>query len=233
MFIINREKQLAIAVDGNNGIWMLCNITRGTCSVGNVASKLMLTSRYDEIVALSKTIDPTHFVQIGSNIISQNMKRICPGAKAGHGVIYYPQVTGLFCEKPELKKDLRKFFHTKEEFDMFIEYFPVTIETVIKYSDSGVIIDGMGFIGCFVVAFDASNTNAVAYAKLMSRVYKANKGKFSLEDVTEFHKILQEKDKNLKNRNMNLWGDFVQKVGTCYNNLHEALVGYHNTKIQQ
>lgn len=67
----------------------------------------------------------------------------------------------------------------------------------------------------------------------MSRVFKTSKAKISLRYATEFHEILQEKDKIVKYRNMNLWGDIVQRVGTCYKNLDEALAAYHNLKIRQ
>lgn len=68
----------------------------------------------------------------------------------------------------------------------------------------------------------------------MSRVFKTSKVKISLRYATEFHEILQEKDKIVKYRNMNtmnIWGDIVQRVGTCYKNLEEALAAYHNLKI--
>ena len=223
------------ASDGNYGIWMLCNITRGTCSVGNSASKLMSMSRYDEIIALSKAtpIDRQRFIQIGSKILSENIKRICPGAKAENGVIYYPKVTGLLCEKPELKEDLRKIFHTKEDFDKFTEYFPVDLETMTKYSDNGMTTDGLGIFGCFIVVFDPPISDGVIYTKLFSRLFKVTKGKFPLENVKEFHKLLQGRDQNVKHRNMNLWGHFLQRVGTSYKNIHDALVGYQKVKIRQ
>ena len=235
VFGINYEKKISAASDGNNGIWMLCNITRGTCSVGNIASKLMSMSRYDEIIALSKeaSIDPKGFIQIGSKIISQNIKRIYPGAKAENGVICYLQITRLVCEKPELKEDLRKLFHTKEGFDKFNEYFPVDIETMTKYSDNGMTTDGLGIFGCFIVVFDPPISDAVIYTKFMSRFFKVSKGKYASEFITELHKSLQEKDQNVKHRNMNLWGRYVQRVGTSYKNIHDALVGYQKVKIRQ
>lgn len=149
MFVINRDKKLAIGVDANNGIWMFCGINQGTCSVGNVASKLLSMSRHEEIITLSKTtpFNIKRFIELASKVISQTIKRICPGAKAEYGVIYYLPVTSLFYRKSKLTDDLQKLFHTKEEFDMFTKYFPGSVETMIKNSDSGVISDGIGSLG--------------------------------------------------------------------------------------
>ena len=221
---LNVETGISVVLNGNNGVYLYCNISDGACLLINPKEKYLNYLDPSSIIACAGGDAP--IASIG-NIITTYNKVLEDNYSTYQSLqrFFYIDYISIAYETGELKFE-EIFGENKELQEKYVRSFQGALAKILEGIYNGTITIDMEEVGWTIPAFGLHLPFVSKILRLIKSVYRYNSGKFNSNFAVLLHKVLSSDKSNAEKVNeLESLIDAVNGLKNEHSSLDHALNG--------